>query len=247
MLGKKYPFNESHPPLMESIDSLIDGQTELFLVGESTIIKDNFDYVIDPAYNWQNMPSVTPKERERIKDVKAAKLNQVENYLIMRKRYWGRFNRLMFAEDKEYQITTTTGYETTHQRSSSETITETFGFTLGLELSGNLFKPSTGNKVAKYLAAAGLTGGKASTSAEFTYQLSNELRFEEIDSFTYREEKSVTTTETFRGGAAYYFWAIYEVVDLVRKRPNDLTLEPVNDIVAATEITWIDRLIFRES
>ena len=241
------PFNESHPPLMESIDDLVEGQTQLSQVGKADIIRDNFDFVIDPAYDWQNMPSVTPKERERIQKTRQDKLEQVESYSVTRQRYWSRFNRIMFAEDKEFQSTTTVGYETTHQTSKSQTRTETFGLTLGLELSGNLFKASPGNKVAAYRNALNLGGGKASTSAEFTYQLSNELRFEEIDSATYREETMISTTETFRGGCAYYFWVINEVVDLARKRVGSDLLEPVSSIVASTGITWVDRVVFRES
>lgn len=247
LLGALPPFNEAHPPFMTSINDLVEGQTELSLVGKACIERDNFDFVIDPAYDWQNMPSVTPKERERIEAAKRDKLDQVESYLVARQRYWSRFNRIMFAEDKEFQITTTVGYETTHQTSSSQTRTESFGLTLGLELSGNLFKAPPGNKVAAYRNAMSLSGGKASTSAEFTYQLSNELRFEEIDSTTYREETTVSTTETFRGGCAYYFWVINEVVDLSRKRVGTDLAEPVSSIVASTGITWVDRIIFREA
>ncbi len=245
-LSERPPFNEAHPPLMTSIDELVEGQTELCEIGKSVVAGDNFDFVIDPAYDWQNMPTVTPKERQRRDAVKAAKLKQVEAYHVTRYRYWTRFDRVMFAEDKEFQITTSIGYETTHQRTVSESSTETFGLTLGLELSGNLFKPKPANAVASFREQMGLGGGKASSSAEFTYQLSKELRFEETDNTTYREEQSISTTETFRGGAAYYFWAINEVVHMKRKRPEQEILEPVSDIVARTGILWIDRLVFRE-
>jgi hypothetical protein len=242
------PYNESHPPFATSIDVLVPSPTELGIIGTCEIGRDNFDYVIDPAYPWQEMPAVTPKERERREAVRQDKLKQVFRYVLTRGRYWQRTDEIQFAEDREEQVSITIGIETTHQETETRTSTETIGLTLGLDLSGNLFSGGAAKKVAAFRASEGtaLRGVKANSSAEFTYMVSEELRFEQTDIQTYRQEKTVSTTETYRGGAVYYVWAKTEELSIGRLREDGGVPEHVKLIVAGTGKTWTDRFVYRK-
>ncbi|QPQ55523.1 hypothetical protein IC614_02660 [Allosphingosinicella flava] len=245
-MSENPPYNESHPPFATSIDALIPTPTQLGIIGICEVTKDNFDYVIDPAYPWQEMPTVTPKERERREAVRQEKLEQVEKYILTRGRYWQRTDEIQFAEDREMQVTITVGIETTHQETASRTSTETIGLTLGLDLSGDLFSSGAAKKAAAFRKSEGvLKGGKASSSAEFTYMISEELRFEQTDIRTYREETTISTTETYRGGAVYYVWVKSEELSIARMRPGAKAPEHVKQIVAGTGKSWTDRFIYR--
>jgi hypothetical protein len=237
-------FNEAHPPFAESIEVMPPGRSEASVLGTAVIGKADFDRVRDPAYLWQDMPTQTPTERQRREEVKAAKAKQVESYLMHRERYWELIHRMQFAEDVAYEVSTSRGIETSHQETESQTSTETIGITLGLELSGSLFKPAAAKKAAAFQAAIRGTEAEAQGSAEFTYELSNELRFERVDSQTYTEEITVTTSTTYLGGHVYYVWSLAEALVMFRKRPELPLPEPMNDIVAATGTTWTDRLSY---
>ena len=215
-------------------------------MGVCEINKENFDYVVDPAYPWQEMPTVTPKERERREAVRQDKLAQVERYILTRGRFWQRTDEIQFAEDQEMQVTITVGIETTHQETASRTATETIGLTLGLDLSGDLFSSGAAKKVAAFRRSEGAPGGgKASSSVEFTYMISEELRFEQTDIRTYREETTISTTETYRGGAVYYLWAKNEELSIARMRAGASVPEHVKQIVGGTGTNWTDRFIYR--
>ncbi|GAB3380050.1 hypothetical protein [Lysobacter fragariae] len=237
-------FNEAHPPFVASVDQMPPPRTQAGVMGSSTIGKDNFDNVRDPAYLWQDMPEVTPTERKRRDDTRKAKLEQVEGYHLRRERYWELVRRMQFAEDVEYEVTLTRGIETTHQVTESKTSTENIGLTLGLQLSGDLFKPGAAKKAAAFRDASRAANVEAETSLEFTYQLTNELRFERVDSQTYREETSLTTRTTYRGGNVYYVWQLSEALVMSRKRPGKELVEPMNDMVASTGVNWTDRYTY---
>lgn len=233
-------FNEAHPPFATSIEVMPPVRTEAGLVGTVTVEPVDFDLVRDPAYPWQQMPTVTPREKEARAKVRQNQTEEVAQYVVARERLWELAQRLQFAETLEVEVTHTQGIETTHEETETRSRTEVIGLTLGLELSGDLFSPSPGKKKA---AAELVRGGQAQTSAEFTYQLTNELQFQKMDSQTYRQETSITTRTAYAAQAVYYVWELCEVLQLGRKR-KDGTFSPVSDIVATTGFTWTDKLSY---
>lgn len=233
-------FNEAHPPFADSIDVMPPIRTESGTVGTVIVEPIDFDLVHDPAYPWEKMPTATPREREARDQVRNNQRAEVAQYIVTRERLWELAQRLQFAERLEVEVTHTQGIETTHEETETRTRTEVIGLTLGLELSGNLFSPGGGGKAA---AARLFKGARAQTSAEFTYELTNELQFQKMDSQTYRRETSITTRTEYAAQAVYYVWQLSEALQLSRKR-TDSEISPVSDIVAATGFTWTDKLSY---
>jgi hypothetical protein len=76
--------------------------------------------------------------------------------------------------------------------------------------------------------------------------VSEELRFEQTDIRTYREETTISTTETYRGGAVYYVWVTNEALSIGRVRVGGGVPEHMKQIVAGTGRSWTDRYIYRK-
>lgn len=235
------PFNEAHPPFADTVHTMPPTRTEAGDLGSSLVRPVDFDLVHDPAYPWQSMPQVTPREKEARTAVRANQQAEVAQYVVRRERFWELAQRLQFAEELEVEVSHTQGIETTHEETETRTRTEVIGLTLGLELSGNLFSPSPAKK-ARVLASAG--SGNAQTSAEFTYQLTNDLQFQTMDSQTYRRETTTTTRTVYAASSVYFVWQLTEVLVLQRERTAGGEAFPVSDVVAATGFTWTDKLAY---
>lgn len=242
-------FNPAHPPLMTDPDILPPDNSGSFVVGSYSITKDHFDLVTDPLYPWQTMNHNSPSEWEKWKQTKADKLANVDQYQVVRTRYWHRVSRKTYANNITEQVTNTVGATYSHSEGHTSSITQRIGFDLGLDLSGGDLFGAEVPPVPPVLAAqSALAAGSplAASTFNLSAELSRTLEYRQEDTRSYEYRHEVMTTTEFLADYQYLNWQICEAIEIYRvPSGGDIKKQLVSSVPANTETTYNDRVLMK--
>lgn len=251
MLGSENEnvFNPAHPPLMVDSDKLPPAESGSELIGSPFVIeKQSFALVYDPKYPWQDMPHSSPEQWRKWKDTKEKKLEEVEQYLVLRERFWKMIDRKMFSDDIEQEVIYEVGVNFLHEEVTEEMRTQKIGAELGLTLSGSLTNPQAppSNELIAAEEGGGKNDPKVGGSLKLTWEMSHMLKFSKQDTASYSRKETRREKSTRKGGFQYLIWQLQERLLLFRiigghKTPALDGRVKLKQVEATTEMIYPDR------